>query len=100
MGSALAQRLEQVETRLRALELDGAERQLKVLNAVEKIVHQLRSREAKRDQTPTADTREVQGVRGEGDGDDPRSWPLPPVPAPDPAPRVLSQLSRNRFRRF
>lgn len=46
---ALQERVNQLETDVEQLRLDNSERQLAVLNAVEKIMHQLRARERKRE---------------------------------------------------
>lgn len=45
---SVLERLNQLETTVERLELDNTERQLAVLNVVEKIQHQLRARESKR----------------------------------------------------
>jgi len=44
----ILQQLHQLETRVARLELDHAERQVAVLNTLEKVTHQLTTREAKR----------------------------------------------------
>jgi len=41
-------RLNQLETRLQRLELDNAERQIAVMKSMEKVLYQLRARDAKR----------------------------------------------------
>lgn len=46
---AVLERLNRLETTVERLELDNTERQLAVLNIVEKIQHQLRARERKRE---------------------------------------------------
>jgi TolA-binding protein len=46
---SLRERLNRLETRLERLELDNAERQVAVLNALEKTMTQLRARERKRE---------------------------------------------------
>lgn len=45
---SLAERLNRLETRVERVELDNAERQVAVLGSLEKVLNQLRSREAKR----------------------------------------------------
>jgi hypothetical protein len=51
------ERLNLVETQVERLQLDQSERQLAVLTAIEKVMHQLRAREAKRvrDEQPEHD---------------------------------------------
>lgn len=43
------ERLNQLETRVKRLELDNAERQVAVLSSLEKVLHQLRARDRKRE---------------------------------------------------
>lgn len=57
-ATGLSERLNELETRLERLELDNAERQVAVLNALEKVMTQFKAREAKR-----ARDAEVQGTR-------------------------------------
>jgi hypothetical protein len=58
------ERLNQLETTVERLEMDAAERQLAVLNAVEKTMHQLRARESKRERDQAAAEGEVPALRG------------------------------------
>lgn len=44
-----SERLNQLETRVKKLELDNAERQVAVLSSLEKVLHQLRARDRKRE---------------------------------------------------
>lgn len=46
---AVLERLNQLETTLEGLQLEHADRQLAVLNAVEKVLHQLGARQRKRE---------------------------------------------------
>lgn len=48
------ERLNQLETRVKRLELDNAERQVAVLSSLEKVLHQLRARDRKREATQDA----------------------------------------------
>lgn len=51
------ERLNQLETRVKRLELDNAERQVAVLSSLEKVLHQLRARDRKRErQEPVEET--------------------------------------------
>ena len=84
------ERLNQLETRVERLELDNAERQMAVLGAMEKVLHQLRAREAKR-------AREAGAEPTDGDGDGVLASPAPGPRHNYPAPS--STLSK-RFRRF
>lgn len=52
-----------LEQRVEKLELDNADRQLAVMKSVEKVLHQLRAREAKR-QEAAGDTIEEEGPLG------------------------------------
>ena len=90
--AGILQRLNQVETGLARLELDSAERQVAVLNAMEKTLTQLKARERKRESDASRQ------VAAEGDAEvDPRTDRVaarhPSVPRPEPP----AHLSR-RFR--
>lgn len=61
-------RINQLETRLERLEMDAAERQLKVLNTIEKVMHQLRARESRRVARQEQEEEEAQLQLGAGDG--------------------------------
>lgn len=78
--------LNQLETRLERLEMDNAERQIVVLNLVEKVTRQLGARERKRERDMVEDGSDspMAGVDSRfGNGGD-------RVPQPQPAPfRVL-----------
>ncbi len=50
-------RLGELEERVRSLELDGAERQLRVLDVAEKLAERLKDRERKREPALPAPTR-------------------------------------------
>lgn len=87
---SLELRLNSFETRVEALELDNAERQVAVLSALEKVLNQLRARDRSRaKKAPCTDC-------GDSAGD---SEP----DAPEQDHRTLSPmaaLARGRFRRF
>jgi TolA-binding protein len=79
--------LNQLETRIERLELDSAERQVSVLNAIEKTMTQLRAREAKREREKAS-----QDDAGATNGDE-------QVPQHPPA-RASSAHLAKRFRGF
>lgn len=64
-------RLNQLETTVERLQLDQADRQLAVLTALEKVMHQLRARERKRerengDENPVDSVLDVHAMPGGG----------------------------------
>lgn len=81
-----ASRLNQLETRVERLELDNAERQLAVLTAIEKVMHQLRARERKRAR--------------DGNGDEPEGEEVPGAPAAAAGGHYPTAALARRFRRF
>lgn len=87
-ADVIEQRLNQVETRLERVENDNVERQLSVLTASEKVLHQLRARERKRDKD-AEDTNRGGEVDGMGDRDSAGDYPGHP-----------SRELARRFRRF
>jgi hypothetical protein len=64
VATGIVARVNQLETRLERLELDHAERQVAVLNTLEKVLHQLAAREGKRVRDRAADPTEeaLEGV--------------------------------------
>lgn len=62
--------LNQLQTRVERLELDHAERQVEVLSALEKVLHQLRARERKRERD-NGDGADVAQEEYSGGGVDP-----------------------------
>lgn len=91
LAPAIEERLNQLENTVERLQLDQSERQLSVLTAVEKVMHQLRAREAKRAREAPA----------EENGDTPE---LPLMAQQDQPvfsyPRVDTSALAHRFRRF
>jgi len=88
-AQSYADELNDVRTRVERLELDSAERQLSVLNAVEKCMTQLRAREAKRARD-TAESVEVD----EGEAGDRSVRRLNGRPAPEPTAHLAQRLRR------
>lgn len=91
----LSERLNGLQTRLERLEIDSAERQIAVLNALEKVMTQFRAREAKRERDAEAQGRdrdhsEAAGVAGLAPGAD-------PVPRGSPATAHLARRFRQGF---
>jgi hypothetical protein len=90
--AGILQRLNQVETGLARLELDSAERQVAVLNAMEKTLTQLKARERKRESDASRQ------VPAESDAEvDPRTDRVAARHASVPRPEPTAHLSR-RFR--
>lgn len=94
-GPGVLERLNQLETNVERLQMDAFERQVAVMNAAEKVLHQLRARERKRDREMEAEIPDEAGGYAAGGL---------PGPAPVGAHRgngtpVLAHLN-NRFRRF
>jgi hypothetical protein len=94
-ASAIVDRLNLLETTVERLQLDNSERQLAVLTAIEKVMHQLRAREAKR--VRDAETEVAPEAVGYAD----RGFPVgAPVGAHrDNGSPLLAHVG-NRFRRF
>lgn len=59
--------LNELRTRVERLELDSAERQVSVLNAIEKTMTQLRAREAKREREKASQDDVESTTNGDGD---------------------------------
>jgi len=84
-----------LETRVEHLEMDNAERQLAVLSALEKVLNQLRAREARRD--ARADESQADDAAPAA-GDGARRRPLVSHYAGDRVPE-LGSMMHSRFKR-
>jgi len=87
-ADAIEERMNQLETRMERVEVDNTERQMTVLTASEKVLHQLRARERKRVKDGTAE--EEDG----GENTEPSSGERERAPM-----RSTANLAR-RFKRF